>query len=358
MNTPCVIVQIYESSAVGDKNQIIGVVNELKRDHPHWDVVDRPCDKNTDIVRLTAEVAALPIDKKCLVIGIGETAFSVFKALPKNAQLKTLALGHQWTPAYADLLGKITWIAVPDYAIPNGLTNTSTTKIIQTNGVSHALSAESLRAEYDLYKDKFCLMSESDRVVILGGDALGTDNIQKRFTQNDAVNLAKAVARESLQANFYVVNGPRTGKFDENLIEIPGVHKDECIDAVTTAFIEALKSQGVSSARIKLHDFKFSEKSLYVPLIAAAFVHNAIVWVPGESSSMVCEIISNIKPSNIIVYDNNAMNSTHAKHVESVFKQGRARHYLLSGELKNVLPASTAVSLPDARAQIAKIIIE
>ncbi|MDP5012686.1 MAG: hypothetical protein NWQ29_03175, partial [Alphaproteobacteria bacterium] len=141
-----------------------------------------------------------------------------------------------------------------------------------------------------------------------------------------------------------------------NLNEIKNIHRDERIDAVTIAFIETLKKKGVPENRIKLYDFKFGKKSFYIPLLSAAFVYNTPVWVPGESSSMICEAISVISPNNLIIYDNQAMNETHKKHVDSVYKQGRARYYS-NGKIKT-FATKDATALPDARDQIAHVITE
>lgn len=349
------VVQIYEETAVGDKNQIIGVVYALKKHKQNLKIIDYPCNEKTDISKLVKELSISQKNK--LVIGIGKTAFNVFEQLSakKISDVKTLALGHQWTMNYSTLLGKVTWIAAPDYAIPNSFTNESTTKIIRTNGVSHAVTQESLRVEYESYKTHLPL-TLADHVIILGGDAPTEEGIQKRFTEVDASELAMTILREKKDGTFYIVNGPRTGKFDKNLKEIKNIHKDERIDAVTTTFIETLKKQGIPESRIKLYDFKFGQKSLYIPILAAAFVHNVPVWVPGESSSMICEAISVIPPEHLIVYDNHAMNETHRKHVDNVYKQGRAKHYQ-NGKIKNVLKENIVVST-DARDQIAKIVIE
>ena len=356
MPSPFTVVQIYEEIAVGDKNQIVGVVNALKKHKQKFETTDYPCNGNTDVSKLVNDIASDPKRNK-LVIGVGKTGLAVFEQLStKNmAHVKTLALGHQWTAAYSKLLGKVTWIAVPDYSIEEALINTSTTKLIRTNGVSHAVTQEALQTECELYKEKLPLTT-ADRVIILGGDAPTSDGIQKRFTEVDATELAKAIFHASKDGCFYVVNGPRTGKFDKNLMEIKNIHKDERIDAVTTAFVETLKKRGVSENRIKLHDFKFGQKSLYIPLLAAAFVSNASVWVPGESSSMICEAISVISPRNLIMYDNQAMNETHKKHVESVYHQGRAKHYS-NGKIKT-LATKDVIALPDARDQIAHVITE
>lgn len=356
MPCPFIVVQIYEEAAVGDKNQIVGVVNALKKHQKNFKIIDFPCSEKTDISKLINGISELKKDQ-LVVIGVGKTAFVVFDQLATKRVpvTKTLALGHQWTTAYSNLLGKVDWIAVPDYAIPDLLPNTTRTRIICTNGVSHAITQENLKSEYESYKEKLHLMAD-DRVIILGGDAPANDGVQKRFTEGDASELAIAILNEKNVGNIYIVNGPRTGKFDKNLMEIKNIHKDERIDAVTTAFIETLKKRGVLENRIKLYDFKFGQKSLYIPLLAAAFVSNASVWVPGESSSMICEAISVISPMNLIIYDNQAMNETHKKHVDNVYKQGRAKHYS-NGKIKT-LAAKNVIALPDARDQIAHVITE
>ena len=317
-------------------------------------IIDFPCNEKTDISNLIKDISGFKKDH--LVIGVGKTAFAVFDHLSekKLSSIKTLALGHQWTDAYLNLLGKVTWIALPGYSIQDSMIKTSTTKLIRTNGVSHAVTQEALQREYGSYKEKLPLTT-TDRVIILGGDAPTIDGLQKRFTEADAAELAKAIFHAGKDGIFYVINGPRTGKFDKNLSEIKNIHKDERIDAVTTAFIETLKKKGVSENRIKLYDFKFGQKSLYIPLLAAAFVHNTTVWVPGESSSMICESMSVIKPNNLIIYSNHAMNETHKKHVDSVHKQGRARHY--SNGLIKSLATENVIALPDARDQIANTVL-
>ena len=351
---PFVVIQIYEETAVGDKNQIIGIVNAFKKHKQSLKVVDCPCNEKTDLSKLINDISGSK--KNSLVIGVGKTAFAVLDQLStKNlAHIKTLALGHQWTTAYSALLGKVTWIAVPDYAVPDSLPDLSRTKLIRTNGVSHAVTPESLHTECNAYKAKIPLTA-ADRVIILGGDAPTTAGVQKRFTKADAIGLAIAILHERNDGILYIVNGPRTGKLNENLEEIKNIHRDERIDAVTTAFIETLKKQGVSENRIKLYDFKFGQKSLYTPLLAAAFLSNTAIWVPGESSSMICQITSVIPPKNVLIYDNGAMNETHKKHVESVYAQGKGKRFY-DGTLRDLIVKK--VSLPDAHDQIVTVIIE
>ena len=356
--TPDVIVKIYEESAVGDKNQIVGVENALKDHNPDLQIIDRPCNAKTNISELVNEITGLQTSspgKKHLIIGLGKTAFSVFSQLAEieHTHHKTLALGHQWTPAYDSLIGKVTWIAVPEYAIPTSLTETPSTKIIHTNGVSHAVTKESLQAEYDEYKKTQLPITSADRVIILGGDAPNALGETQLFSESDVNELADGIVNESACGTFYITNGPRTGKHDS----ITGTHKDGNVDKITKALIDALKNKGVSAERIKLFNFQFGQKSLYLPLVGGALVAGSVVWTPGESSSMICEIISSIIPANVVIYDNSAMNETHIKHVKSVCEQqGRARHYS-NGSMKG-LTTENVVVLADARNQIVQTITE
>jgi len=195
------------------------------------------------------------------------------------------------------------------------------------------------------------LLTSQDRVIILGGDAPNAENQIQNFTEDDAENLAKALIKDSSSGVFYITNGPRTGMHDLK----NGTHKDNKIDKVTKKFIRALKNKGITDDNIKLFNFQFGEKSMYLPLIGAAYFAKSTVWVPGESSSMICEVISNIPPEKVMIYYNRAMNETHISHVKSVYDQGRSRYY----RNDSIYPLATenVITLPDANEQIAQAII-
>lgn len=361
--TPDVIIGIYKDGAIGDRNQIVGVKNAIKANNPAVEIIEIAGANDTAASSVVQQVKDKDPSKKYLIIGIGDLAFSVFRELSTETlpHIKTLALGHQWSDAYASLMDHVTWIAVPDYAMPDCLPNTTKTRLIPTNGVSHAVTRESLRQAHEANRDQFTL-TKDDCIVILGGDAPNKSGKIKRFTKKDAKNLAKAVAKQSYTGNFYILNGPRTGKHDSFLKEIPNIHKNGIVDRVTTTFSETLKQQmqgvnKVEAARIHVFDFQFGQNmNPYLPLLGAALDANACIWVSGESSSMVSEITSVFPPARIIVYSNHAMNTTHRKHIESVYGQGRAQHYR-TGSLRPLVRENNA-ALPDARTQITHIISE
>lgn len=361
--TPHVIIGIYKDGAIGDRDQIIGVENAIKVKNPAVEIIEIAGTNDANASNVIQQIKDKDPSKKYLIIGIGDLAFSIFQQLSTEplSHIKTLALGHQWTDAYTKLVEHVTWIAVPDYAMPDCITKATKTRLIRTNGVSHAVTRESLQQAYEAHRDTFTL-TKDDCVVILGGDAPNKSGRIKRFTKKDAKNLAKAVARQGYTGHFYILNGPRTGKYDSFLKEILNVHKNGIIDRITTTFSEALKQQKqadlrIDAARVHVFDFQFGQTlNPYLPLLGAALNGNASVWVSGESSSMVSEIISTFPPERTVVYSNHAMNKTHKRHIESVYKQGRAQNY--RNGVMNPLVAESTVSMQDARDQIAHLVCE
>jgi mitochondrial fission protein ELM1 len=362
-STPDIIIGIYNDGAIGDKNQIIGVVNTLKAHNSSLEFVEIPCTKDMLTIDVARQIKENDHSKKYIIIGVGNVAISVFEQLAVESlgHLKTLTLGHQWTETYSSLVDKVTWIALPSYATSYSLPKSLQAKLILTNGVSHAVTGDTLQTEYNAHQDMFPL-TRNDCVVILGGDAPNKYGKVKRFTKKDAQKLARVISKKGYSGNFYILNGPRTGKHDSSLKEIPTAHRDGIVDRVTSTFSATLKYQQqgeteIGDSRVRVYDFQFGQATNpYLPLLGAAVNANVDVWVPGESSSMICEVISVLAPNNLIIYGNHAMNETHKKHVDSVYRQGRAIHYS-KGRTKP-LATDNVVVLQDARDQIAQIIIE
>jgi hypothetical protein len=135
--------------------------------------------------------------------------------------------------------------------------------------------------------------------------------------------LAPIVKEE--KAHLLILNGPRTGKHDQetgNIIE--SSHRDGGVDAVTTAFVEALKRQGLTQGKdFTLLDFQFGKPSAYPVVLGALLATKSPIFVAGESTSMVSETADCLPKGLVTAYTNTAMNENHHKHCLSEKEAGR-----------------------------------
>ncbi|MBS0185172.1 MAG: hypothetical protein JSS34_02295 [Proteobacteria bacterium] len=199
----------------------------------------------------------------------------------------------------------------------------SNTHLLQITGVVHNMHAEDLLKDYTNYKAeipdaKKCML------VILGGDVEKKEGgTWTYYTPQEAEKLAQYVngqMKEHPDLFVFVTNAPRTGRFDPRTGEDAGFHqKGGPLDPVTAAFMKALSNRD----RVKLYNFEKGEPSFFKALLHKVNERKGVVLVPGESTSMISQVIDNTKFGSVILFTHGAMHEVHNAHVADEFKAGR-----------------------------------
>lgn len=324
-----VLYLIYDDSRAGEKNQVLGVANSLKKNLPANTLqIEYDLKKKNDFLTDIRSKIRPNSKNRGIVIAAEVESINVLKELGPQENLVISHSSHQYTKDHANLKNIADIVALPRYVVTPEILLTiesPTTVLVQTVGVPHNLSQESIKEAYQKSKDN--LPSAQNYVgVILGGDADTPDKRVLYYKPEEAINLATylvPIVKEK-KAHLLILNGPRTGKHDPltgKIIE--GSHRDGRVDAVTQAFIESLDKQGFKSGQdYTLLDFQFGKPSMYPVVLGALDATHGSLYVAGESTSMVSES-ADCLPGHVIAFTNGAMNENHKKHCLSEQDAGR-----------------------------------
>jgi len=311
--------------------------------------------------------ATLLNNEKVILVGVGEAGIDAISSLPIHPNVITCLTSHMLLDRYKDpvLLEKVNFIALPTHVAQQDKKLIGA-KLIETVGVSHNRTLENLKKTYTEW-NKELPTCPYYLGVILGGDAPLSPPAKglKRFTENDALNLANYViplAREK-DACILVLNGPRTGKHTVNQEEVLTVHRQGHSDPITELFIHTLKE---AETQVTLFDFqhKTPENTKWVPpynafelVTGALHSHAGLLLVPGESTSMISEAIDILSPDKVLVYKNAAMNEVHEAHVNSELAAGRVAVLENYNQTKEPHKSSSG-STPKAAEVIAQTLLD
>ncbi|MBY0272967.1 MAG: hypothetical protein K2X02_06120 [Alphaproteobacteria bacterium] len=311
----------------GDHNQVLGIAEAFKKLSPNVTVKDINA-KTTSTSAIKDMVT--PVDKT-IVIGSGEGGILGIQDLTPQKNLVICLTSHMILGGYSDpnLKQKVNFLALPVHA-NDTLAAEWKGKLINTTGVAHNRSSKDALKAYELGKGTLPVACSSYLAVYLGGDAPTPEKVTKLFTEAEAQKLADYVAKNAGGSCILVLNGPRTGKHDANLQEIATAHRDGKLDHVTAAFKEKLESQ-IAPEKVKIYNFHFGQDLGYntFDLVLGALLENeGKILVPGESTSVISEAIDVLPAGKVTIYNNNAMNEIHEKHVKSEADAGRASFLL------------------------------
>jgi hypothetical protein len=364
INESCTgLIYLFSSTKnMGDRDQVVGVGNAIEDIYP----------KCTLKPMLDIDVQTFinqKMDKNGLIITVGKEGAELIKALPKDSPHETIYLSHQMTDDLKSLVGKATWIAVPNHALEiedRALITHSPTHLIEGIGVPHSLKGDDVDREYETNKQKF-KDYEYVIAIMMGGDAQMTDGTWKYYTKKDVDHLVESLLttyRDHPNAHFIILNGPRTGKFIQQQIEIKQdeknnlkdkkndlkkdkttknkklkskkelktkfktmyiedlkSHRNGNTDAITNYFIDKMIYHGM---KYTLWDFQFDNTEKWSPFKAVLGylrAHHGIMIMPGESTSMVSQSADML--GKIYVYNHSAMNKGHFRHIKKELDNGR-----------------------------------
>ena len=317
---------------VGDRNQVLGIARAVASPSNIVEVDARDAAAVASAVSRVQNT--LQTGQKVVAITSGEYGAQVIAQLPEHENLITCHSSHQYAPSHPMLFGKAKIVALPTHAVDNVLRASyahsptalvqTTTRLVQTIGVAHNLTREELAYE----ATQLGLPADKDYMaVILGGDAEAPDRTMRYYTVEAAQALGAHLAAEARThlCHLLILNGPRTGKHNPQTGAInEDAHKGS-VDPVTQAFVDTLRSKGLQEGSFTLFDFQFGVPSAYKAVLGTiARQEDSMIFVPGESTSMISECIDTL-PGKVTIFTHEAMSEVHHAHVESEYEAARAR---------------------------------
>ena len=332
-----VMILITNPKNAGEVSQIRGVARYTAEARTNIQIEEVDATDLSKAVDLLAEHNTT----KNIVIAAGKDGVSALREIKsKSPGVFSVYLSHQiYDNTESALITEHSFnganlIVLPKHVVTkqfDALVMSSQTKLITTVGVAHNLRKSDIESAYEKQvlampgttADKYAL-------VIMGGDAQNTDGSWNYFTQNDATKLAKIV-QKSIDKDTYlfVLNGPRTGKHNPDTgMEDKDAHRAEKLDPVTQSFMDHFKGK----ERFQVFDFQYGKTGMYRPLLGKMLhAANSQIFVPGESTSMISEIVDSVGSNDrhqIFAYEHAAMNRVHKSHILSEHAAGRV--YLVS----------------------------
>lgn len=233
-------------------------------------------------------------------------------------------------------------VALPKHAIDQKLRDNlkkSTTKLIETAGVSHNVHPEELNEEFKkLAKNIPGLDNKKAKylVVVLGGDTQNPDGKSwLYYPEAEAKALAKYAAQMAQEKGYIllVTNGPRTGQYTPRG-EKRTVHTKGIVDPVTRAFVDSLPENMIQGKTYELFDFQHGTPSAWKGLLGCLVIHpGSKLLLEGGSTSMVSEALNNLpKEADVTIFSHSGMNTVHDNHMNSEYEAGHVS--TLSKEIK------------------------
>jgi hypothetical protein len=264
--------------------------------------------------------------------GSDQALASVLGDMPRHPRMTTVFTGHQLTQDIKDAQGLPDITALPKSASMTADERTALdckTKLLRVTGVAHDLTEEKIAATVAEYREKghpaIPPITRDTVAVILGGDAPDEHNHIRRFTEDDALALARHIATLELtdreRCRILVTNGPRTGKHGPDGKErVPNPHRTEQLDPVTRKFVDTLLDH--TGIEVFVFDFQFAKTpSAYVSILQAfreVGGQSGRVHVPGESVQMINEAAA-LLPRGILAIDETpAMSAPHHREVRTM----------------------------------------
>lgn len=305
-----------DQTQMGDKNQALGVYEAYHHREPKTQKVEISVN-DQELLKTTVAEAVKKDDKKPIVLAVGEKTVVPFSEVLPLKKATTVHLCHMVTANHEKLIGKVDYLALPTHTLSQLVVpKNSHTKIIETVGVAHNRQVSQIEVAY---KENAAKLPQAKEFlgVVLGGDAPTPEGKTLLFSEDNARQLARFIAKERENRHLVITNGPRTGKFDpKTMLENKTAHREGVKDPVTLAFLDELAKNSVKPEQYTLFDFQFGQKSDMDMILGLLRAHKAELFVPGESTSSISESIDVMPDHHVTIYENTAMNEMHKAHVK------------------------------------------
>lgn len=337
---------LVKKEAVGDYNQVLGIQTALKQ-LSHEDIDFKEFNFE-DLQQVSKEIRTIKLDDaaaKVVLLSVGDYGLNAFKKLKEdfnNPRIYYVLSSHQLTDALSKEKDTVDLMALPSHAVDAAFVKAKAGKLVQTIGVAHNLNRKEIETAYKKDRDNIIPLQHHKQyiAVMLGGDAPDLNGKMLYYTAAEAEKLANYLAAlaKQLDAVILVMDGPRTGKYDQKTgIVDEQAHKNGKLTFVSQAFKDAL-SKHLPEDQFSFYDFQFGQSSMSKAIYGAVIETQGLIFIPGESTTMVSEAIDNFDKGKVIVYQNSAMNMTHLKHVKT--EQGHRRVKLLDINFNEVKSSS------------------
>lgn len=321
---------LYDGTRAGEKNQVLGIANSLKKLLP-MNTIQKEFDLKDQAAFILDVQKNIP--EKSLnagfIIAAEVSSIGVLKNLKPQVNIVITHSSHQFSSDHSVLKDVADIVALPQYVVRPEVAKAIAspyTLLVQTAGVPHNLSLEVIEEAYQSNKD-LIPSAPTYMGIILGGDAETPDKKLRYYIVEEAIQMAVYMASQVREKNAHllILNGPRTGKHDQQtgkVIEIS--HRDGNLDIVTGAFVKELQKQGLIQKKdFTLFDFQFGKPSIYPIVLGTLLKTKSPIFVAGESTSMVSETADCLSEGLVTAYTNNAMNENHRNHCASEREAGR-----------------------------------
>lgn len=324
---------LVKKEAVGDYNQILGIQEALK--HLNQEDINFKEFNFEDLEQISKEIKTINLndnDEKVVILSVGDYGLDAFRKLRENCntpRIYYVLSSHQLTDALSKEKDIVDLMAVPSHAVDATFSKPKAGKLVQTIGVAHNLNRQEIEAAYTKDKNKIIPLQHHKKyiAVMLGGDAPDLNGKIHYYTAAEAEKLANHLATlaKQLGAVVLVMDGPRTGKHNQQTGMVnEHAHKDGKLTFVSQAFKDAF-SKHLPQDQFAFYDFQFGQPNMNKAVYGAIIETQGIVLIPGESTTMVSEAVDSFDKGKVIVYQNNAMNKTHLKHVKIEQEHGRIK---------------------------------
>jgi hypothetical protein len=325
------VVAVINQRNFGEQSQVRGVCAAMSQRLPEIQIHEISADEIDQLK------AACQGQQKVVFVTSGVDGAKAVNALagqnfPNATYVHT---NHMVLPEHASLLTEAQFIALPKHAISEVFleeANGKTVKIIQTVGVPHNVTDKMMENAYEKDREAFSWIADQPKVamVILGGDAPTPSGELRFYTDEDALKAAEHIGNLCKEEDRFlmVFNGPRTGQHDQKDVlhkKLDWGHTDDRLDPVTQVFADKI-TEILPQTQVKIYNFVPGSTSYKGALQVLKNAHDALCFLPGESTSMISEI-NDALPGKTRIIENSAMNEIHAAHVKSEIEAGRSQGF-------------------------------
>jgi len=340
LNETLIVALLSGGHYVGDDNNVRGITQSLKdkgfKNIQYEIVVQKsPVDGKYSLDNeKISELQNIIDHKKVLVIASGLDGIDALTQLKKGPGHIFIWSGHQITSKLESNMDGLNAIIVPGSSVDEIVQEElgkKEIKLIKTVGVPHNKSKEEIIKAYEEWEKPNMLADQKFLLVSLPGDAPDPSGTMQYYTKESAKKLGNQLGHIAQKNNMLmlVTNGPRTGQHDpDSGIKLKTHGKDDQIDGVSAAFLAGAEKY-IDSARIIFSDFKFGEPSMFNTFLGAVLENpGSIAVIGGDSTSQVTEATNLLKPGQVYIVCNEAMNKGHHKHIENVVSSHHYAHEL------------------------------
>ena len=317
---------------VGDDNNVRGITQSLKdkgfNNVQYEVVIQKSPDGKYSLDNEKIYAIQNTLDQQnTLVVAAGLDGIDALAQLKKGEGNIFVWSGHQITSKLESNMDGLNAIVVPESAVNESVKEElgkRKIKLIKTVGVPHNKSTEEVIKAYEAWDKPNMPADQKFLLVSLPGDAPDASGTMHYYTKESAEKLGSQLGNIARDNNMLmlVTNGPRTGQYDPDTAKKLQTHgKDDPIDAVSAAFLAGAQ-QKLDSTKIIFADFKFGVPSMFNAFLGAVLENpDSIAVIGGDSTSQVTEATNLLKPDQVYVVRNEAMNEGHHSHIDHVMSR-------------------------------------